>query len=196
MRACGYRTAMKIYTRTGDDGSTALFGGERVGKDNLRVSCYGSVDEANAALGMARAALAAGQSELDAELGRLQSLLFDLGADLATPHGGKTRAYIKAIDAADVSAVEEAIDRYTIELPALTSFVLPGGTASSAALQLARSVLRRAEREAVTLARGEEIGEQVLPLLNRLSDLLFTLARVACIREGAAEVAWQPRRPG
>lgn len=208
---------MKIYTRTGDDGSTALFGGSRVGKDDFRVEAYGTVDEANSALGLARAELAAeaagrraagggavtdatiaaaaGFAALDADLAAIQSLLFDLGADLATPLGTKTRSFVRAVDAEDVARVEEMIDHYTAELPALTHFILPGGTAASAALQLARAIIRRAERGAVTLARGEEVGDQVLPLLNRLSDLFFTLARVACLRAGVGEVVWEARRP-
>ncbi len=202
---------MKIYTRTGDDGSTALFGGARVGKDDVRVEAYGTVDEANSALGLARTELvrertaagtvggatgaAALAETLDADLAALQSLLFDLGADLATPMGTKTREFVRPVDAEDVARIEEMIDHYTLELPALTHFILPGGTAAAAALHMARSIIRRAERSAVTLARTEEVGEQVLPLLNRLSDLFFTLARVACLRAGVGEVVWEARRP-
>jgi len=202
---------MKIYTRTGDDGSTALFGGARVGKDDVRVEAYGTVDEANSALGLARTELvrerttagtvggatgaAALAETLDADLAALQSLLFDLGADLATPMGTKTREFVRPVDAEDVARIEEMIDHYTLELPALTHFILPGGTAAAAALHMARSIIRRAERSAVTLARTEEVGEQVLPLLNRLSDLFFTLARVACLRAGVSEVVWEARRP-
>ncbi|HNQ99928.1 MAG TPA: cob(I)yrinic acid a,c-diamide adenosyltransferase [Trueperaceae bacterium] len=201
---------MKIYTRTGDDGSTALFGGARVGKDDVRVEAYGTVDEANSALGLARTELVRGTAAgtvggatgaaalaetLDADLAALQSLLFDLGADLATPMGTKTREFVRPVDAEDVARIEEMIDHYTLELPALTHFILPGGTAAAAALHMARSIIRRAERSAVTLARTEEVGEQVLLLLNRLSDLFFTLARVACLRAGVSEVVWEARRP-
>ncbi len=196
---------MKIYTRTGDEGSTALFGGKRVPKDDLRVASYGTIDEANAALGLARAALAhelplelgGGDADagLDAELARLQSLLFDLGADLATPGDARQRSFIRAVDEHDVSAVEEMIDRYTDELPELRQFILPGGSSTSAALQMARAIIRRAEREAVALARVEEVGEHVLPLINRLSDLFFTLARLVNVRAGNAEVPWTARRP-
>lgn len=212
---------MKIYTRTGDDGTTALFGGSRVGKDDARVEAYGTVDEANAALGLARAELArlergeaastahpaapgaaeapargAGSTaELDPDLAALQSLLFDLGADLATPLGTRTREFIRPVDAEDVERVEEMIDHYSAELPPLTHFILPAGTPASAAMQLARAIIRRAERSAVLLARQEEVGEHVLPLLNRLSDLFFTLARVACLRAGEPEVVWEARRP-
>lgn len=193
-----YPTHMKIYTRTGDDGSTGLFGGSRVGKDDARVEAYGTVDEANAALGLARAELAKEgpvEPELEADLAQLQSLLFDLGADLATPGGSKTRDFIQPIQEADVDHLEALIDRYSEELPPLTHFILPGGTAASAALQLTRAVLRRAERHAVALARHEDVGHHVLPLLNRLSDLFFVLARVACVRAGEAEVVWVARKP-
>ncbi|MFA7460550.1 MAG: cob(I)yrinic acid a,c-diamide adenosyltransferase [Trueperaceae bacterium] len=191
---------MKIYTRTGDEGSTALFGGRRVPKDDLRVSAYGTVDEANALLGLARAELAreaAGGADaaLDEELAQLQSLLFDLGADLATPDEARQRGFIRPVDQQDVDAVEELIDRYSAELPELRQFILPGGSAASAALQTARAVLRRAEREVVALARSEQVGEHVVPLVNRLSDLFFTLARLVNVRSGTPEVPWTARRP-
>ena len=191
---------MKIYTRTGDEGSTALFGGRRVPKDDLRVAAYGTVDEANALLGLARAELArepAGGADtlLDDELAQLQSLLFDLGADLATPDDARQRGFIRPVDQHDVDAVEELIDRYSAELPELRQFILPGGSAASAALQTARAVLRRAEREVVALARSEQVGEHVVPLVNRLSDLFFTLARLVNVRSGTPEVPWSARRP-
>lgn len=190
---------MKIYTRTGDEGTTALFGGRRVLKDDLRVSAYGTVDEANAALGLARAELAreaAGSWEaLDEELARLQSLLFDLGADLATPEDARQRSFIRPVDALDVEVVEGMIDAYTTELPELRQFILPGGSPASAALQMARAIIRRGEREAVALARTEKLGEHVIPLINRLSDLFFTLARLVNVRAGTAEVPWVARRP-
>lgn len=200
---------MKIYTRTGDDGSTALFGGARVGKDDARVEAYGTVDEANSALGLARAELArdlAGRAEpaggrseqhrtLDADLAALQSLLFDLGADLATPDGTRTREFIQPIVPEDVTELERLIDRYSENLPPLTHFILPGGTPASAAFQLARTTIRRAERHAVALARTESVGESVLALLNRLSDLFFVLARVANLEAGTGEVIWQARKP-
>lgn len=190
---------MKIYTRTGDEGTTALFGGRRVLKDDLRVAAYGTVDEANAILGLARAELAreAGEPDqaLDDELARLQSLLFDLGADLATPEDARQRGFIRPVDEQDVQEVEQMIDRYTAELPELRQFILPGGSAASAALQMARAVIRRAERETVALARVEKVGDQVVPLINRLSDLFFTLARLVNVRAGTPEVAWTARRP-
>lgn len=194
---------MKIYTRGGDKGETGLFGGGRVPKDDPRVAAYGTIDEANSAVGLARAHLATGSSggvtsggtgELDAHLAELQSLMFDLGADLATPLTAKTREYVRPIDQADVDKLESLIDRYDAGLPALTQFILPAGTAAAAALHLARSVSRRAEREAVTLARTVEINPLAQVFLNRLSDLLFVLARVANVDAGAAEVPWVSRR--
>lgn len=190
---------MKIYTRTGDEGTTALFGGRRVLKDDLRVAAYGTVDEANAILGLARAELAREdapwQGALDEDLAALQSLLFDLGADLATPEDARQRGFIRPVDEHDVQAVEEMIDRYTAELPELRQFILPGGSAASGALQMARAVIRRAERETVALARQEQVGGQVVPLINRLSDLFFTLARLVNVRAGTPEVPWTARRP-
>ena len=190
---------MKVYTRTGDDGTTALFGGGRVQKDDVRVAAYGAVDEANSALGLARAALT-GEPDgsqlrsLDDELQALQSLLFDLGADLATPLDAKTRLYVTPVDDGDVKRLESLIDTLTEELPPITNFVLPAGTQVSAALQLARATVRRAERETLTLSRESQINPEALVVLNRLSDLLFTLARVANVRAGVEEVKWTPRR--
>lgn len=200
---------MKIYTRTGDAGDTALFGGKRVPKDDLRVAAYGTVDEANALLGLARAELerelppsavqpgaeSGDLPSLDDELAALQSLLFDLGADLATPDDARQRSFIRPVDEHDVQRVEELIDRYSEELPELTRFILPGGSASSAALQASRAVIRRAERDTVALARVDDVGDHVLPLINRLSDLFFTLARVANHRAGSPEVVWVARKP-
>ncbi len=190
---------MKVYTRTGDDGTTALFGGGRVAKDDPRVAAYGAVDEANSALGLARAALAGeppGSSlrAMDDHLQAVQSLLFDLGADLATPLDAKTRSYVTPVEAADAARLEELIDAYAAELPPLTSFVLPAGTPASSALHLARAVVRRAERDTLTLSRVAELNPQALVVLNRLSDLLFTLARAANVRAGVEEVRWTPRR--
>lgn len=187
---------MKIYTRSGDGGDTALFGGGRVSKDDARVRAYGTVDEANAALAMARSALAAAvkpDAELDALLASLQSALFDLGSDLATPLEAKARRAIHALQADDVTALEDRIDVFDAELEPLTSFVLPGGEAAAAALHLARTVVRRAERDAVTLAATAAINPEALRYLNRLSDLLFTLARVVNARAGRADVPWRPR---
>ena len=185
---------MKIYTKTGDDGTTGLFGNERVAKDCRRVAAYGTVDEANSILGTA---LAAGAP---AELGRvlidLQARLFDLGADLATPRGHRPDpSYLTRIDDGHISALEGLIDRFEADLPPLAHFVLPGGTATAAHLHQARAVTRRAERLIVTLGREEDLGPCVLRFVNRLSDLLFVLARWANHAAGVPDVPWRPR-PG
>lgn len=193
---------MKIYTRTGDAGDTGLLGAGRVGKDDIRVSAYGSVDEANSTIGLARANLRSdvradpGLAELDEVLGKVQELLFELGADLATPAESKARSRLRVIDDGDVAELESLIDRYTEELPELTKFILPAGSRAAAALHLARSVVRRAEREAVSLSRRDAINPNAVVVLNRLSDLLFTLARSANLRSGFEEVTWTSRQPG
>ncbi len=179
---------MKIYTKTGDKGTTALYGGERVLKNALRVSAYGSVDEANAAIGLARSHL--DQKAIDNHLTDLQNALFDLGADLATPSDSKYRSNITPIDDRDVTQLEELIDAYDKELPPLTNFILPGGHSAAAALHLARTVTRRAEREVVALAEQEELNTHAVIYLNRLSDLLFTLARVINKNAGVSETNW------
>ena len=181
---------MKIYTKTGDGGETGLFGGGRVRKSDARVEAYGEVDEANAALGAARAALS--DPELDAELGRIQSELFAIGAELASPHGAAARRAVPPIDPAWAARLEQAMDRWDAELPELRSFVLPGGTAGAAALHLARGVCRRAERRVVSLAAQAEVDPTALVYLNRLSDFLFVAARIANHRAGRPEAAWVP----
>ena len=184
---------MKLYTRTGDDGTTALFGGRRVRKDALRVEAYGAVDETNAALGMARSQGLDG--ELDKVLADLQRDLFDVGADLATPHDAPARSALRTIDERDVAALEALIDRFDGEVEPLRQFIVPGGHASSAALQFARAVCRRAERAGVPLMAEEEVNALALRYLNRLSDLLFAMGRVANARHGVSEVRFHvPRR--
>jgi cob(I)alamin adenosyltransferase len=182
--------SMRIYTKTGDKGDTGLFGGQRVSKDALRVEVYGTVDELNAALGLA---VALGDADPLAELlGRLQALLFELGAELATPPGAK-RSNESVVDA-DVTGLEQAIDAAEAELSPLKTFILPGGGTRAAALHLARTVCRRAERLCVTLRREEpETREITVRFLNRLADLLFVLARRATAEAGRADVAWSPR---
>ena len=181
---------MKIYTKTGDRGETGLFGGGRVPKDNPRVAAYGDVDELNSAIGVARAA---GPSDLfDDLLQSIQRDLFSLGGHLATPHPEKVR---KALEKAELSAdrialFERTIDAADTELAPLKAFVLPAGTPKAAALHLARTVCRRAERSVVALMRDEEVPELFLVYLNRLSDLLFTLARLANHRDGRGDVTW------
>lgn len=182
---------MKIYTRTGDEGKTGLYGGDRRAKDDPRVVAYGTVDEANSVLGLARSLLA--DPELDEVLAEVQNGLFDLGADLATPFGTKQREKITPMEADDVTWLEEAIDHFSNELEPLRSFVLPGGDSAAAALHHARTVARRAEREVITLASSEEIGAQARVYLNRLSDLLFVMARVANVRSGVSETRWTVR---
>jgi len=184
--------ASHIYTRTGDTGETGLFGGQRVPKDALRVDAYGTVDELNAVLGAACAQ--AVSEELKSLLLTLQSDLFLLGADLATPErpGGRERRTedLRILDG-QVARLEAEIDQLNAALGELTSFVLPGGTPAAAALHVARTVCRRAERAAVTLAGGELVSGPALKYLNRLSDLLFVAARYANDR-GAADVLWTP----
>ncbi len=181
---------MKIYTRTGDRGETGLFGGGRVPKDHLRVATYGDVDELNSALGVARATEPTGFH--DALLESIQRDLFSIGGHLATPDPAKVRAALaKAnLETERVAAMEQAIDEADRELPPLTAFVLPAGTPKAAALHLARTVCRRAERSVVALGREEDVPELFLVYLNRLSDLLFTLARLANHRAGAGDVTW------
>lgn len=182
---------MKIYTRTGDEGETGLYGGERVAKSSLRVEAYGNVDEASSFLGLARSQIM--DRDLDRLLEQLQSILFELGADLATPHTARQREKISPITAADVSWIEELIDGLDGELEPLTSFVLPGGDPAAAALHVARSVMRRAERSAVALMDAETINPDTVKFLNRASDLLFNLARVVNTRTGVSEHLWQAR---
>ncbi len=180
----------RIYTRTGDRGETGLIGGRRVPKDHLRVEAYGAVDEVNASLGVVRAQT--GDVELAALLDEIQHRLFDLGAELATPPGVTETA--PTVDAAEVERLEESIDRYQTSLPPLREFILPGGTSLAAALHVARTVCRRAERRVVTLAREETVRADLLRYLNRLSDLLFVLARVANQRAGRPDVIWAKKK--
>lgn len=180
----------RIYTRTGDDGTTGLFGGGRVPKDAVRVAAYGDVDELNSAIGLARAT-----SPVDLEDALLESIqrdLFSLGGHLATPDPAKVRKALEKAELASdrVAVFERAIDAADTELPSLTAFILPGGTQKAAALHLARTVCRRAERSVMTLSRSEEVPPLFLTYLNRLSDLLFTLARLANHRAGTGDAIW------
>lgn len=181
---------MRIYTRTGDTGETGLFGGGRVAKDNPRVAAYGDVDELNSALGVVRAAEPA--LLFDTELEAIQRDLFAIGGHLATPDPEKVRAALEraSLSSARIQDFETAIDAADAELPALRAFVLPAGTAKAAALHLARTVCRRAERSVVALAREHAVPELFLVYLNRLSDYLFTLARLANRRDGRGDVIW------
>jgi cob(I)alamin adenosyltransferase len=184
----------KIYTRTGDDGTTGLGGGERRPKHDLRVEAYGTVDEANSCIGLARLHTERDFPELDAMLMRIQNDLFDLGADLATPDTGQTLPYepLRIIDT-QVLRVEADIDQLNANLAPLRSFVLPGGSPASAALHLARTVARRAERHMVELAQksDETVTPAALKYINRVSDFLFVAARVVN-DNGAKDVLWVP----
>jgi len=184
----------KIYTRTGDAGTTALGSGDRVPKHDLRISAYGTVDETNATIGMVRVHLAGAEPDLDAMLIRIQNDLFDLGADLCIPDRGQKLEYEPLrINAAQVERLEKEIDTLNSELKPLRSFVLPGGTPAAAALHVARTVCRRAERLMVELAGhpDEPVGEPALKYVNRLSDFLFVASRYANDR-GKSDVLWVP----
>lgn len=188
---------MKIYTRTGDDGGTALFGGARVRKDHARVRAYGALDEANAVVGLA-AATAQLTPRIHAALVEVMSDLFDVGAELATPDdalaklGGKLTS---AVNAGRIAALEAAIDEASAALPPLTTFVLPSGTEGAARLHVARTVVRRAERELVALIDdGVAVRPDVLTFINRLSDALFVWARLENHEKGVPDVAWRAQK--
>lgn len=184
----------KIYTRKGDDGTTGLAAGPRRKKFDLRVDAYGTVDEANSTIGLARLHTADAHPEIDAMLFRMQNDLFDLGADLATPETGKPLPYVPLrIVAAQVDRVEQEIDALNKHLAPLKSFVLPGGSKASAFLHLARTVVRRAERLTVELAArpDEQVNPETIKYLNRASDFLFVAAR-AVNDNGALDVLWVP----
>lgn len=179
----------RIYTRGGDKGETSLVGGSRVPKYSLRICAIGDVDEANAVIGAARLHC---DGELDSVLGQIQNDLFDLGADFATPHESNAKAEgALRIAVSQVERLEKTIDRFNAGLAPLTSFVLPGGTAAAAYLHLARTAVRRAERMASQLASRETVAAPALQYLNRLSDLMFVLARHANDR-GAKDALWKP----
>lgn len=181
---------MKIYTKTGDGGETGLFGGRRVDKDDLRVMAYGEVDELNAFLGRAAADL--GDSPLVRTVRAIQADLFVVGADLATPPvaGEKTESRTRRVEGGMVEVLERSIDRLDAEVPPLDRFILPGGTAGAAALQVARAVCRRAERAVVGLSKVDEVNPAAVIYLNRLSDLLFVMARWENRRRGFEEPEW------
>jgi cob(I)alamin adenosyltransferase len=180
----GHRLS-KIYTRTGDDGSTGLGDGMRVPKEHLRVEAYGTVDEANSAIGVVLAIPGLPQSVVDC-LTEVQHDLFDLGGELCMPG-------YRVIVASDVERLEQALDGFNEGLPPLKDFILPGGGAAAAACHLARTVARRAERRVWALARVEQVAAEVPQYLNRLSDLLFVIARVLARHENGSEVLWRNR---
>ncbi len=175
----------KIYTRTGDDGSTGLGDGSRTGKDSDRVNAYGTVDEANSAIGVLLAVNL--PEDVRNLLTTIQHQLFDLGGELCIPGHA-------AIHAADIDALEQHLDRYNDDLPPLKDFILPAGGEGAARCHLARTIVRRAERETVALARVEDVRGEAVRYLNRLSDLLFVLARVLARADGHGEVLWNHER--
>lgn len=177
---------MRIYTRTGDTGETGLIGGQRVPKDDPRVCAYGTVDELNAVLGVARCYT--DDADLIALIERIQNELFDIGAELASPP--ERAGQFAAIEETHISAMEQAIDRFEEELPPLRQFILPGGTKAAAYFHLARTVCRRAEREVVRLSHVSTVNAVLIRYLNRLSDLLFVMARVANHRAGVSDTVW------
>ena len=179
---------MKIYTRTGDMGSTGLFGGPRVSKDDDRIEAYGTVDELNAALGVARSSGV--PEDIDGQLAVIQSELFSMGAELATPDPDKHG--VRLIGEKHITRLEQTIDSHEATLNPLKHFILPAGAASATQLHLARGICRRAERRVVTLVRRHEasVSEALMIYLNRLGDLLFVLSRVANARAEVSEVLW------
>jgi cob(I)alamin adenosyltransferase len=183
---------MKIYTKTGDTGETGLFGGTRLSKAAPQVAAYGDVDELNSAIGIARTYPI--DAERDVLLASIQSELFNVGAELATRPGKETG--VPLVSDAEIEALERAIDRAEEELPQLATFILPGGAPGAAFLHLARTVCRRAERSVVSLGGIEPVRGEVLRYLNRLSDLLFVLARLANARAQVVDVPWEGRKRG
>ena len=179
---------MKIYTRTGDDGSTSLLGPGRVLKSHARVEAYGAVDELNAAVGAARACDT--ERWIDAELASIQGRLFQVGAELAS-NAPEALARLERVGDGDVSTLEQWIDRLEADLPALKSFVLPAGTPLATQLHVARTVCRRAERRVVALAQEQAVEPRITRYLNRLADLLFVMARWSNRRVGVADVEWR-----
>lgn len=185
---------LKIYTRTGDQGSTALYAGPRVQKNHQRVEAYGTIDEANASLGLAAAACGNQHPRLRAILARLQQEMFDAGADLADPEAkpdGTGRRQPR-ITARHVEQLEADIDGLQSQLAPLRQFIMPGGGETAARLHFSRTVVRRAERRVITAAEQSSLNDEVIRYLNRLSDLLFVMARFANQTEGVADITWQP----
>lgn len=181
--------AFRIYTKTGDRGTTGLYGGGRVRKDDPRVEAYGSVDELNATLGVALSTVA--DEEIRAALRKLQDELFTLGGELATPDPEAAAKQLRPVGDEEIGWMERLMDRIDAEVPPLRKFVLPGGHAGAAHLHLARTVCRRAERRVLSLSDHAPVRDGVLVYLNRLSDLLFMLARLQAVRAGVPEPTWE-----
>ena len=182
----------KVYTRTGDEGSTGLGGGQRVMKDSPRIEAYGTVDELNSVLGLVMAREVS--REIAEPLAKIQNDLFHLGSDLCVLEEDKETMPVPRIEERHVTELERVIDRLSEDIPPLENFILPGGAPGSARLHLARTICRRAERRIVTLAAEEPIGNWVLQYLNRLSDLLFVMARWENRARGVGDVLWDSRR--
>ena len=181
----------RVYTRTGDDGTTGLGGGQRVPKDSVRIETYGTVDELSSEIG---AAIALGLSpRLTGTLERIQNELFNVGSDLCILEEDKARMPVPVVEARHVEALEKLMDELSSELPSLDNFILPGGSPGAARLHVARTVCRRAERLAVSLAREEAVGPFVVRYLNRLSDALFVMARYENLHRGIPDVLWNSR---
>ena len=180
---------MKIYTKTGDKGETSLLGGKRVWKDDLRIQAYGSIDELNSIIGVAMADVK--NTELREVLQSIQHELFVVGSDLAAPIESDVKKFISRVDENFSTRLEKIIDKYDGQLPELKNFILPGGLISAAFLHNARTVCRRAERNVVTLSKSEFVGPEIEKYLNRLSDLLFVLARFENFSNGVKDIFWQ-----
>lgn len=181
----------KVYTRTGDDGTTGLGTRQRVPKDSLRIEAYGTVDELNSHIGVA---IAVGVDKvLSKELARIQNDLFHLGSDLCIPEEDKARIKVPQIEQRHVDALEQLMDRLSTELTPLENFILPGGSAAAAHLHVARTVCRRAERLVIALSRTEPVGSFAVKYLNRLSDALFVMARYDNMRRGIQDITWDSK---
>ena len=192
-----YPEGVKLYTKTGDAGQTGLYGADRVSKAHPRVEAYGTVDELNSVLGLARAHNTrshAPDEALSNDLEYLQNALFDLGADLATRQDSAYSKNIARIDADDVKRLEDLIDHYQESVPPLTNFIHPAGTPAAASLHVARSVARRAERDVIRLSDAEDVNLHAQIYLNRLSDLLFVMARAVNARAGLTEEQWHVKK--
>ncbi len=189
-------TPVKLYTRSGDDGTTGLFSGARVSKNHPRIEAYGTVDEFNACLGLCIAACSKSALEIVIRniLTQIQSRLFDIGADLATPQGSKNAAKIVRIGDIHVDEVERWIDQIDGQNTPLQTFVMPGGSELAARLHLARTVCRRAERLMVALSASEPVGDAMLRYMNRASDLLFAMARLVNKESGCGDIPWIPHK--
>jgi cob(I)alamin adenosyltransferase len=180
---------MKIYTKTGDDGTTGLFGGDRVRKSDARIECYGTVDELNAALGVAK--VAAGDTALGQAIHRVQNELFVVGSHLSTPEDSPSTRSLPLLDEAMIARLEMEIDSAESELEPLRNFILPGGAELGARLHLARTVCRRAERVLVDFSMDRPVSGTILTYMNRLSDWLFVMARLANKRAGVDDILWE-----